>query len=106
VKKTKSTTRGNKYKLQKSSGYYNIRKYLFSSRVVNMWNSLPNDVVEADTINTFKNRLDKYWSNQDVLFNFNADLIETRSLPIGTYQFACGQMGYLRPSEHIGLDGF
>jgi len=29
-----------------------------------MWNSLPNDVVEADTINTFKNCLDKYWSNQ------------------------------------------
>jgi len=39
-----------------------------------MWNGLPNDVVAADTINTFKNRLDKYWSNQDVLFNFNTDL--------------------------------
>jgi len=33
-----------------------------------MWNSLPNDVHEADTTNTFKNRLDKYWFNQDVLF--------------------------------------
>jgi len=44
--------------------------------------SYPNDVVEADTINTFKNRLDKYWSNQHVLFNFNADLIVTESLPI------------------------
>ena len=32
-----------------------------------MWNSLPNDV-EADTANTFKNQLDKNWSNQDVLF--------------------------------------
>jgi len=40
-----------------------------------MLNSLPNDMVEADTINTFKNRLDIYCSNQDVLFNFNADLI-------------------------------
>jgi len=47
-----------------------------------MWNSLPNDVVEADTINTFKNRLDKYRSNQDVLCNFNADLTGTGSLPI------------------------
>jgi len=47
-----------------------------------MWNSLPNDVVEIDSIDTFKNRLDKYWSNQDVLFNFNADLIGTGSLPI------------------------
>jgi len=51
---TFSTTRGNKYKLQKSTCHYNIRKYLFSSRVVNMWNSLPNDVVEADTINICK----------------------------------------------------
>jgi len=33
-------------------------------------NSEPNDMVEADTINAFKNRLDKYWSNQDVIFNF------------------------------------
>jgi len=49
-----------------------------------MWNSLPNDVVETDTINNFNNRLDKYWSNQDVLFNFNADLIGT-----GSYQFVC-----------------
>jgi len=29
-------------------------------RVVSMWNSLPNDIIEAHTINTFKNRLDKY----------------------------------------------
>jgi len=49
-----------------------------------MWNSSPNDVVEADTINTFKNRLDECWSNQHVLFHFNADLhvIGTGSLSI------------------------
>jgi len=70
---TFSKTRENQYKLQKSSCRYNIRKYSFTSRVVNMWNSLPNDVVEADTIHTFKNRLDKYWSNQNAFFNFNAD---------------------------------
>jgi len=55
-----STARGDKYKLQKSSCHYNIRKYSFSSRKVNMWNSLPNDVVEADTVNTFKNCLDAF----------------------------------------------
>jgi len=49
-----------------------------------MWNSLPHYVVlvEADTINTFKDQLDKYWCNQDVLFNFYADLIGTGILPI------------------------
>jgi len=35
---------------------------------------------EADTVNTFKNRLDEYWSNQAVLFNFNGDLFKTRNL--------------------------
>jgi len=47
-----------------------------------MCKSLPTDVVEADTINTFKNGFDKYWFNQDVLFKFNADLIGTGLLPI------------------------
>jgi len=47
-----------------------------------MWNSLPNDVVEADTVNSFKNRLAKHWCNQDVLYNFNTDLTGTGSLPI------------------------
>jgi len=72
---TFSTTRGNKYKLQKSSCHYNTRIYSFSFRVVNMCHSLPNDVVEADTVGTFKNRLYKYWYNQDVLFICQANLI-------------------------------
>ena len=33
-----------------------------------------NFVVSAETINTFKNRLDKFWSDQDVLFDYKADL--------------------------------
>jgi len=45
-----------------------------------MWNSLPNAV--AETGNTFKNRLDKHWSNQEVLFYFNADLIGTGGQPV------------------------
>ena len=52
--------------------HYNIREY-FCARVVNIWNSLPNKVVEAYTVNAFKYRVDKHWSNQDVLFDFNAD---------------------------------
>jgi len=45
------------------------------------------EVVEADTVNAFKYRLDKHWSNQDVgyiLFDFNADLTGTGSVPICT----------------------
>jgi len=37
-----------------------------------LWNSLPPSVVQAETVNTFKNRLDKYWSRQEVLYNYKA----------------------------------
>jgi len=46
-----------------------------------MWNSLPDDVIDADTNYTFKNRLDNYLSNLICLSNFNTDLIGTGSLP-------------------------
>ena len=34
------------------------------SRAVNSWNNLPESLVDADTINTFKSRLDKHWFDQ------------------------------------------
>ena len=34
------------------------RKFFFSQRVVDKWNHLPDSVKQADTVNTFKNRLD------------------------------------------------
>jgi len=70
---TLSTTRGNKYKLQESASRYNLRKF-FCQRVVNIWNSLPDSVVNADTLNTFESPLDKHWLDQDVLYNFHAEL--------------------------------
>ena len=33
---------------------------IFSARIVNVWNSLPNSVVDARTVNAFKARLDKF----------------------------------------------
>ena len=53
-------TRGHDYRLVKSRSRLDIRKHFFSQRVVNEWNSLPNEVVEAETVNTFKNRYDRY----------------------------------------------
>ena len=50
-------------------------------KMVNTQNSLPNRVffVSANTTNMFKARLDKYWHNQDILFNFKAQLQGTGS---------------------------
>jgi len=37
---------------------------IFSARIVNIWNSLSNSIVDASTVNAFKARLDKFWSHQ------------------------------------------
>jgi len=45
-----------------------------SVRKVNVWNSLSNKVVEADTVDTFKRRLDKFWADQNVILDYKAEL--------------------------------
>jgi len=47
---------------------------LVTIRVVNIWNSLSKSVISADSVDSFKNRLDKFWSNQDTLFDYKVDL--------------------------------
>jgi len=63
-------------------------------------------VVEADTINILKNLLDKHWLNQAVLFNFNADLTGSGSVPIWMWTWLqdAGRGFHLRPWYLIGLD--
>jgi len=41
---------------------------------MNTWHSLPNWVVSANSTNTFKARPDKYWHNQDIIYNFRTQL--------------------------------
>jgi len=72
-----SSTRGNKYKLQKHSFHYNFRKFSFAARVVNVWNSLPDHVVDVNSLKQFETRLDKFWSNQDVMFDWTAEITGT-----------------------------
>jgi len=50
------------------------KKHFFSARLVNIWNNLPNSVVNVSTINAFKARLYKFWLHQAVQFDFTADL--------------------------------
>jgi len=71
---TSSVTRGNTFKLSNLRFYHDIRKYAFVPRIINIWNSLPGFVVKVDSIDVFKNRLDKYWSYQDVMFDYTADI--------------------------------
>ena len=56
-------TRGHSLKLAKARPRLNLRGNYFSNRVVNLWNSLPGEVVTAPSVDAFKARLDKHWEN-------------------------------------------
>jgi len=75
-----SITRGNKFKLVPQHCKYDLRKHYFTNRVVPIWNSLPNDVVMADTINLFKNHLDKFWSSCEFVYSHRAQPFGTGSV--------------------------
>ena len=73
-------TRGNSRKLEVRRCRYDLRKYSFSNRITNMWNSLPDSVVMADTVNQFKNRLDKHWAKCAFLYDYLVNYNGTGSL--------------------------
>ena len=47
-------TRGHKYKLPKRQSTACVRANFFNERVLNIWNSLPDDVVNFDSFYQFK----------------------------------------------------
>jgi hypothetical protein len=53
-------TRGHRFKIVKKRSRLELRRNFFSQRVVNTWNNLPTSVVETDSVNCFKNRLDSF----------------------------------------------
>ena len=54
------STRGHSLKLNKSLCFTKARRNFFAVRVINNWNSLPQSVISVDSINSFKNALDKH----------------------------------------------
>jgi len=68
--------KGNRYQLNQHHCHYDLRKYTYTNHVIPVWSSLSDYVVSVETVNIFKRRLDKFWSDQDVLCNYKADLLE------------------------------
>ena len=62
-------TRGHSFKLEKHRCRLEIRKNFFTSRVVNVWNSLTERVVCAQSVNAFENRLDEVWADHPMKYN-------------------------------------
>ena len=86
--KLNERTRGHMWKICHGRSRLNLRKESFPNRAVNMWNVLPEYVVNAPSVDSFKNRLDKQWSNEDIvgLYDYKAATPAGRKLfaPAGT----------------------
>ena len=67
------TTRGHSLKIFKERANLNIRKFGFPHRVVDIWNSLPENVASAPSLNCFKNRLDRLLSREEIVYNHEAN---------------------------------
>ncbi len=56
----------------------NIRKHSFVQRIVATWNTLPDRVVKAPSVNCFKARLDKLWQNESIKYDHREALSAVR----------------------------
>ena len=67
-------TRGHPYKLHKRRTKTRCRQLFFTERVPNVWNSLSSNILEARSIEAFERRIDRYWKDQDIVYNYEAAL--------------------------------
>ena len=65
--------RSHSLKLKKNHCRTALRQNTFSQRVVNSWNALPEKIVKAPNLNTFKNLLDRHWSNHPCLYHYKTN---------------------------------
>ena len=72
IRNLDSRTRGNSLKLKVTRCKYDVRKFSFCNRVVNIWNALPEYVVSSVALNSFKNNLDKHWKGALFHYDFKA----------------------------------
>ena len=59
-----SNTRGHKQRVLRQRSLKAARAKSFSQRTIMNWNCLPRTVIEAPSVNTFKNRIDEAWTDK------------------------------------------
>jgi len=65
-------TGGHRYKLVPQLCIYDLRKHFFVSRLVKLWNALPDDVVLACSVSSFKRRLDLLWHGFSLYYDYKS----------------------------------
>ncbi len=75
------TTRDHGFKIRKEKCKSDIRANFFGNRIVNLWNSLPADIVNSPCTNTFKNRLDTDWMQYQFITDIRKIPSRTNSNP-------------------------
>ena len=68
---TCGTRKKNDLNLKKKGSNGNKYNMFFTNRVNNIWNDLPNEVVNADNVNDFKNKFDKHFIRNKYLFEMD-----------------------------------
>ena len=71
---TTSNTRGHSKKMKIKTSRLNVRKYTFVVRIVEIWNSLPESVIQAKTVKNFEIGLDEHWKHQECKYDFTANI--------------------------------
>jgi hypothetical protein len=71
---TTSNTRGHSKKMKIKTSRLNVRKYTFVIRIVEIWNSLPESVIQAKTVKKFKIGLDEHWKHQECKYDCTANI--------------------------------
>jgi len=63
-----------RFSLYQSQIRYDTKKYNFTNMIISIWNGLPDTVISATNVDTFKARLDRFWQNQEVIYNWKTDI--------------------------------
>ena len=75
------STSTNPQKIYPQRANTRLRQNCFTIRASKLWNTLPECIIEAKSLNCFKNRLDKHWVNIPIRYDYRAN---SHSLPTGT----------------------
>ena len=62
--------RGHNFMLRTQTYKTKYRKNFFSLRITNIWNKLPHHVVNASSLNSFKNSVDRYFISSNMYYDY------------------------------------